>query len=204
MASLVRRAAGSSADPAQVEVQVVKLMQRGLQRTRDHLQRACGARRAGHEQHELVGGHTRIGCQRQADIVGRKLRCLEQADGNIRSLPHADLVEEILAADRRADRTAGHREVAWRAHLPACILRGKACRQRLFAFHRHDRPGAAGPGEGKRLRQTSLLFDPHGTESGQRRPCEKHSCFHGSGSLHAAVHDAAAAGDRVAGDAERI
>jgi hypothetical protein len=59
-------------------------VQRGLQRPGDHLQRAGGARRAGNEQHEFVRGHARIGRQRQADIVGRKLRCLKQADGSIR------------------------------------------------------------------------------------------------------------------------
>ena len=117
-----RRAAGAPANPVEIEVQFVKLMQGCLQRSGDHLKRAGHARRAGNEQHKFVRRHTRVGCERPTDIIGRKFRRLEQADHGVCPLPHADLVIESFTADCRSDRPAGHREVARRAHLPARIL----------------------------------------------------------------------------------
>ena len=182
-----RRGGTAPHDTAEVEAQVMEFVECRLERPRDDLERAGGARGRCDEEREPVRWDARVGGEADADVRRGQRPRLEQPDRHGWPLPMADHVEERLAADGRANRSARHREVAVARDLPAGVLRREARGDGGFARDLHDPIWAVGPG--RRERRAADAADRDGTAAGHRDPCHREARRVAPGSPHAAIDD---------------
>ena len=121
-----RAAAEARDDPPHVEVELVELVQRGLDDPRRDLHAAGHARRRRDQQRQRRGRHAGALGHEVGDLGRRRLARLQAQDGGARLLVPVEVVVELLGADQRAPGPAAHREVAVAIDLPAGVLRRQA------------------------------------------------------------------------------